>query len=132
MITFEEICALVTEQMQIIARADRRDALQGLLVRPRQEIRDWDYGTPGERYPYWVVAESLERGILLVHCDQGFGPAMPWGVLFTHDPENMTLGMDAQWNWYLEEAFVRSDLWPHGFFAGDAALLPPPQRFQAT
>ncbi len=74
MITFEEIRALVTEQMQIIARADRRDALQGVLVPPRQEVRDWDY-----------VAESSKHGTILVHCHQGFGPAMPWGGLFTKD-----------------------------------------------
>lgn len=130
MITLEQISALVAEQLQIIARADRRDALRRLLVPPRQETRDWDYGAPDERYPYWVVAESVDRGIMLVHCERGFGPDMPWGVLFTNDPEEVTLGMDAQWNWYLEEAFVRSGLWPDGLCAGDAILLPPERRFQ--
>jgi hypothetical protein len=132
MITLEQINALVSEQMRIIARVDRRDALERLLVPPRQEVRDWDYGLPGERYAYWVVAESVDRGIILAHCSQGFGPDMPWGFLFTNDPNGMTLGMDAQWSWYLEEAFVRSGLWPHGLSAGDAILLPPERRFQTT
>jgi len=130
MLTLEQISALVAEQMRMIVRDDRRNALQSLLVPPRQEIRDWDYGAPAERYPYWVVAESAEPGIILVYCEQGFGPAMPWGFLFTNDPDDVTLGMDTQWSWYLEEAFVRSGLWPHGLCAGDAILLPPERRFQ--
>jgi hypothetical protein len=130
--TLEQLRALVAEQMRIIAHPGRRDALQRLLVSPRREDREWDYGTPGERYPYWVVAESVERGILLVYCEQGFGPGIPWGFLFTRDPKNTTMGMDSQWNWYLEEAFVRSGLWPDGICDGDAILLPPEQRFHRT
>lgn len=81
-----------------------------LLVPPRQEEREWDYGQPGERYPYWVVAEAPERGIMLVYCEHGFGPGMPWGFLFTDQPEFPTLGMDSQWDWYLDEAFIQSGL----------------------
>lgn len=132
MVTLEQVNRLTAEQIQIIDRADRRDALKRLLVSPRQEIRDWDYGAPGERYPYWVVAESIAGGTILVYCDQGFGPSMPWGFLLTNDPDEVTLGMDAQWNWYLEEAFIRSGLWPHGLVAGDAILLPPERRFPIT
>ena len=132
MVTLEQLNRLIADQIQMIDRADRRNALKRLLVSPRQEIRDWDYGAPGERYPYWVVAESIESATILVYCEQGFGPRMPWGFLLTNDPDEVTLGMDAQWNWYLEEAFVRSGLWPHGLFAGDAILLPPEERFRIT
>jgi hypothetical protein len=69
---------------------------------------------------------------MLVYCDQGFGPGIPWGFLFTRDPMSTTMGMDSQWNWYLEEAFVRSGLWPDGFCDGDAILLSPEQRFHRT
>ena len=90
------------------------------------------YGEPGERYPYWVVAESIERGIILVHCAQGFGPEFPWGFLITGAPtsaERTTLGMDSQWNWYLEEAFVRSGLWPGRLARNEPIHLPPAERF---
>ena len=107
----QRVKVLVAEQMAMIGDAARREALRALLLpEPRLEERAWDYGAPGERYPYWVVAEAPERGTILVYCEQGFGPEFPWGVLSTGGPEHSTLGMDAQWNWYLEEAFVRSGL----------------------
>jgi hypothetical protein len=81
------------------------------LVEPRVETRAWDYGTTGEQFPFWIVAESATRATILVYCEQGFGPEQPWGFLFTDDPDYRSLGMDSQWCWYLEEAFVRSGLW---------------------
>jgi hypothetical protein len=108
----------VARELATVRDVARRDALRAmLLAEPRQEERDWSYGAPGERFPYWVVAEAPERGIILVYCEQGFGPEFPWGFLFIDAPGDVTrygrtLGMDAQWSWYLEEAFVRSGLWP--------------------
>jgi len=99
-------------------------------VPPRVEEREWDYGWAGQRYAYWVVAEA--RGIVLVYAEEGFGPEFPWGVLFTGNPES--LGNDAQWNWYLEEAFVRSGLWTGSTKPGmeEAYHLSPEQRFGRT
>lgn len=128
-----EVMALVAEQVEMIADTRRRDALRSLLLpEPRREVRDWDYGASGVRYPYWVVAESVERGIILVHCSEGFGPEFPWGFLFTGAPANaerMTLGMDSQWSWYLEEAFVRSGPWPGRTSQIEPFDLPPSERF---
>jgi hypothetical protein len=129
MVGREEIAALVAEQVALIEDPDRRDLLLRLLVEPRVETREWDYGAPGERFPYWVVAESPGDGVLLVYCEQGFGPGMPWGWLFTDDPEFGTLGMDAQWEWYLEAALIRSRLW-RGWWAHDEpSQRPPEERF---
>src|SRR5690242_14119509 len=70
----EQVKALVAEQMAMIQDPARREALRTLLLpEPRQEERAWDYGAPGEHYPYWVVAEAPERGLLFVYCEQGFG-----------------------------------------------------------
>ena len=102
--------ALVAEQLGIIKDSDRRAALERLLVPPRQGEREWDYGRPGERYPYWVVAEAREQGIILVYCEHGFGPSSPWGFLFTDEPGVTSLGMDSQWDVYLDEAFITSGL----------------------
>ena len=116
MTTSRQVQRLVEEQVAAVPGAARRDALRALLLaEPRREERDWDYGDAGERFPYWVVAESPERRIILVYCDQGFGPESPWGFLRTDapgetTPEGTTLGMDAQWSSCLEEAFVRSGL----------------------
>jgi hypothetical protein len=130
----QQVKALVAEQLAMIEDAARADALCALLLpEPRLEVRAWDYGAPDERYPYWVVAEARERSILLVYCEQGFGPEFPWGFLFIeNDPRAESLGMDAQWNWYLEEAFVRSGLWPGRLGPDELLHLPPEQRFGSS
>jgi hypothetical protein len=127
----ERIKLLVAEQLALVEDPPRRAALAALLVEPRVEERDWDYGEPGVRYPYWVVAEAPARGLILVYSACGFGPEFPWGYLITDEPEFDSLGMDAQWNWYLEEAFVRSRLWNGPVKPGyeEAFHLAPRERF---
>jgi hypothetical protein len=131
----DRVRALLAGQLATVTDPGRLAALRTLLLaEPRREERDWDYGEPGERYPYWVVAEAPDRRIMLVYCEQGFGPEFPWGVLFNDPsgqaaPEELTLGMDAQWNWYLEEAFVRSGLWPGRLGLDEPLHLPPEERF---
>ena len=130
MISLSEIEARVSRELSIIEDTARREALRSLLCPPRIEVRDWDYGREGERYAYWVVAESVEHGILFAHCEEGFGPEFPWGFL-PMGAEFSSLGMDAQWCWYLEEAFVRSGLWSGPMKPGfeEAFHEPPEVRF---
>jgi hypothetical protein len=128
----ERVQALVARELALVTDPPRRAALERLLVAPRQEERDWDYGAPGERYPYLVVAEAPAEGVVLVYCERGFGPEFPWGFLFTDDPESASLGMDAQWNWYLEEAFIRSGLWKGELHPYESWRLSPEQRFPSA
>jgi hypothetical protein len=123
------IQALVDAQLALIEDSERREALAKLLVPPRQEERDWDYGVEGEQHPYWVVAEAPARGVILVYCEHGFGPEEPWGFLFTDEPEFTSLGMDSQWGLYLEEAFVFAGLWKGKTSMSDAFHKSPEQRF---
>jgi len=125
----ERVQALVAQELALVTEPARRAALERLLVAPRHEERDWDYGVPGERYPYWVVAEAPAQGVLLVYCERGFGPEFPWGFLFTDEPEFTSLGMDSQWHWYLEEAFVQSGLWQGELRPDEPWHLSPEQRF---
>ena len=123
---------LLTMQLGLIEDPLRRSALESILVTPREEHRDWDYGLPDQRFPYWVVAEEPSRHIILVYCGHGFGPRFPWGFLFTDEPNFVTLGMDSQWCWYLEEAFVRSGLWTGSVKPGteEAFHIPPEGRLR--
>ena len=131
MTTFAQIRDLVREQIAMVSDSARRRALEALVLdEPRLEERPWDYGKPGEHLPYWVVAEEPGRGIILVYCDEGFGPEFPWGFLFTGDARWSSLGMDSQWAWYLEEAFVRAGLWPDGLGDDEVLHLPPEERFR--
>ena len=129
MISSEAIKALVAEQLDLIEMPERRAALEALLVEPRLEEGEWEYGELDERYPIWVVAEAPGKRILLVWCDQGFGPSFPWGFLDKRDSGLTSLGMDAQWCWYLEEAFMRAALWPGEEFEDEKWHLPPEERF---
>jgi hypothetical protein len=131
MITREDVKTLVARELGLIEDATRREALRSLLVEPRVEVRSWDYGAPGQSYAYWVVAEAPTRNIILAYCENGFGPEFPWGVLDVNNPQFMSLGNDAQWNWYLEEAFVRAGLWTGPVKPGlqEAFHLSPEERF---
>lgn len=130
MLDIERVKALVRDQLCLIENDERKIALQALLVEPRLEDGGWEYGSPGERYPYWVVAEEPLARVILVYCEQGFGPEFPWGFLFTNDDQEKTLGMDSQWNWYLEEAFIRAGLWAGETFRNEPWHLPPEIRFK--
>ncbi len=126
----DHISDLVAAELALIEDHLRVESLKTFLVIPRQEERDWDYGVPDTRYAYWVVAEVRDRGILLVYCEHGFGPEMPWGFLFANKPQAKTLGMDSQWCWYLEEAFIRSGLWDGPVKEDEEWNLSPEERFQ--
>jgi hypothetical protein len=123
------IRTLVARELALVRDVERRAALEALLVEPRMEERDWDYGLPGERYPVWVVAEKPDEAALLVYCEHGFGPGMPWGFLTDH-PTFASLGMDSQWGWYLEEAFVRSGLAKGPARPRERFDFPPEMRFR--
>lgn|GEM_PF-2782955 len=130
MIGPEEIAARVAKEVALVRNPERRDLLLRLLVEPRREGRAWEYGAPGERYPYWVVAEAPDEGLILVYCEEGFGPEFPWGFLDTDGPFRDSLGMDSQWDWYLEAALCRSGLWRGPWALGERSRLPPAVRFR--
>lgn len=127
----QQIDSLIARELAIMTDRRRRDALHSILVEPRLEEREWDYGRPGDRFHYWVVAEARDEGIILVYCEHGFGPESPWGFLFTDARNSYTLGMDSQWDWYLEGAFVTAGLWAGEVRRNEAFLLPPEQRFRS-
>ena len=59
MVDRDHVQHLVAEQLAIFHDPTRRAAfVPYLLAEPRLEEREWDYGEPGERYPYWVIAEA--------------------------------------------------------------------------
>lgn len=110
MIERDSLQWLVEEELARIRDPARRAALHSILIEPRMEVREWDYGDEGERFPYWIVAEEPAKGIILVYCEHGFGPESPWGFLFTCEPELDTLGMDSHWAAHLGEAFLHAGL----------------------
>jgi hypothetical protein len=105
-----DIDTLVAEQFARISQPDVVKSLRPLLVKPRCEQRPWDYGTPDQTYPCWIVAEHRPSNTAIAFCESGFGPSCPWGLLFLNGP-HLNMGMDSQWFISLEEAFRDSMAW---------------------
>jgi hypothetical protein len=111
--TAKEIHALVEGEL---AHLDpiRQDALRSLLTTPRMQLRDWEYGSPGQQFECWIVGEVPDCDMQLAYCEEGFGPTDPWGVVAR---STCSIGMDSQWYETLEEvcsAFLEEWLQPKG------------------
>jgi len=92
-----------------------------LLVSPRCEARDWEYGPDGQTYPCWIILEHPPSNSCIAYCDEGFGPQSPWGLLFLRG-EHLSMGMDSGWFTTLEDAF-------RGSMACD---FPPPPGYEVA
>ena len=102
-----EITRLVKDELESITDGRLRDAISRLLVEPRCELRSWDYGPEGVRYPCWMVLEHPTSNTGIAFCENGFGPMDPWGLLFLSG-QHLSMGMDSQWYSSLEDAFRQS------------------------
>jgi hypothetical protein len=88
--------------------------VRSLLVEPRLELRDWDYGEPGQQYPCWIVLDdSAGSDTGIAYCESGFGPKCPWGLLFLEASTSEAaryngMGMDSGWYASFLGAFFES------------------------
>ena len=110
-ISVSEVAALVEAQVAGVADPKAIALIRSLLVRPRCELRPWDYGAPGTEYPCWIVAEHVASQTGIAYCEQGFGPRCPWGLLWLSG-EHLSMGMDCSWFSSLEDAVRDSFAWP--------------------
>jgi hypothetical protein len=93
----DSVIALVEDEL---AKLDDRRVvghIRGLLVTPELQMRAWDYGAPNTSYPCWLVLAHKASNTGIAYSEFGFGPAMPWGLLFLHGAEHMSMGMDSGW-----------------------------------
>ncbi len=86
------------------------ELIRTLRVEPYVVERDWDYGDPGKQYPCWTVFEHRPSNTGVAYCEQGFGPAYPWGLVFLSG-SYMNIGMDSGWFATLEDAVRGSMAW---------------------
>lgn len=89
--------ALVENELSTIEDQRVINHIRGLLVPPEPQMRAWDYGAPGETYPCWIVLQEKSSNTAIAYCESGFGPGMPWGLLFLEGDEHMSMGMDSGW-----------------------------------
>ena len=92
--------------------------VRDLLVEPCPVERDWDYGAAGQKFVCWTVLERPPSGTGVAYCEEGFGPAHPWGLVVLGGPHT-SMGMDSAWYASLEDAVRESRAWdgenPAGF-----------------
>ena len=108
--TPKQMHEVVTKALSLIDDASLRDCLAPLMVPPRCEMREWDYGASGERFACWVVLEHQASNTCIAYCEHGFGPADPWGLPPLSDPQPI-IGPDSAWFSRLEDAFRQSAAW---------------------
>lgn len=99
----DDIESLTTAELGRIRDPARRARAAAILITPRVQSIEWDYGVPGERLDCWMVGMRSDGRVAVVYCDLGFGPERPWGFVF---PDDDSVGMASQWHASLEEALA--------------------------
>jgi hypothetical protein len=95
-VTAASVIALVEAELSALNNSRVIDHIRGLLVPPELQMRAWDYGSPGEAYPCWLVLADPSSNTGIAYCESGFGPTMPWGLLFLRG-KRTSMGMDSGW-----------------------------------
>jgi hypothetical protein len=106
----KEITAIVERELAGIRDARLAERIRQLLVTPYPVEREWDYGTPDERFTCWTVLEHQPSNSGIAFCSQGFSPSYPWGIVFVSG-QRMSIGMDDRWFASLEDAMRESAAW---------------------
>ena len=105
----ETISALLDLELSSLSDSRVVTHIRSLLVRPKCQVRSWDYGQPGEAFPCWLVLEHSASNTAIAYCEHGFGPRTPWGLLFLTG-EHMSMGMDSGWFEHFPEAYFDSQV----------------------
>jgi hypothetical protein len=100
--------ALIESELKLLADGPMLARIRKLLVEPQVSMRDWDYGEPGQKFPCWTVLKHGASNTGIVYCEQGFGPKMPWGLVWLGGSKPQTMGPDSSWFFSFLEAFQDS------------------------
>jgi hypothetical protein len=73
---------------------------RGLLIHPRRHLREWDYGSPGQQFECWLIAELPGGTHGIVYSDDGH---TGWGLVRL---DYLWFGPDSYWFSEIEDAFV--------------------------
>ena len=117
-LTTANVSAMVETELSRISCPQTAALIRSLLVPPRCELRPWDYGLPDASYPCWIVAEHVPSKSAIAYCEEGFGPKLPWGLLWSSG-DRLNMGMDCGWFASLEDAAKDSFAWPESGPAPD-------------
>jgi hypothetical protein len=90
------LSVLIEGELSAVKDPEVTNHIRGHLVAPEPQMRDWEYGESGEAYPCWLVLADKSSNMAIAYCESGFGPDMPWGLLF-QEGKHMSMGADSGW-----------------------------------
>jgi hypothetical protein len=92
-----DVAALIRDDMRALDDARVVAHVSALFVAPPRPLRlAWPYGAVGEAFDAFLVLDHPRSGTGIAYCRQGFGPAHPWGLIFT-DRGPPSTGPDDGW-----------------------------------
>jgi hypothetical protein len=104
-----DVSELIRDDMRALSDARVVVYLSSLLVTPpRQLLLGWDYGPTGEAFEGFLVLYHPSSDTAIAYCQQGFGPAAPWGLIRIKQGSPPSMGMDSGWFPRFLDAFFDS------------------------
>ncbi|MGR4865611.1 hypothetical protein [Caulobacter sp. LARHSG274] len=104
--------SLIERELEVVADPRVLTAIRALMVEPTPVMRGWDYGEPDQQFECWTVLDDTQGSeTVIVYCEEGFGPSMPWGLVSAGTDDKgapASMGMDCGWFPTLLEAFYDS------------------------
>jgi len=90
----EQIAALIEKEIVGIQDEAVIAWLADHLIDPRSIELLWEYGN-NEAHTAWIVADTLQRNVVVAFCQGGHGAyGDPWGLIFS---DGKHFGMDCAW-----------------------------------
>jgi len=104
----ERLKKLIDDELKNVGDARVVDHVRNFLVEPKTSLRDWDYGTPDEKYLCWIVLVG-GSDTAIAYCEDGFGPRCPWGLVSASGGNRRnSMGMDSGWFPTFMDAYFES------------------------
>lgn len=103
------VAALVRDDMRALHDARVMEHVTSLLVAPPRPLRlAWTYGAAGEAFDGFLLLDHPRSGTGIAYCRHGFGPATPWGLIFTGRESPPSTGMSDGWYPRFLDAYFES------------------------
>ena len=108
--TSDEIVALIQNDMRTVNDVRVSRYITSLLITPPlRQLLSWDYGLPKDAFDGFLALDHPKSGTGIAYCEQGFGPAAPWGLISTRRDElPPSMGTSDGWFPRFLDAFFES------------------------
>ncbi len=113
-----DLAALIRYEMRALHDTRVVAHVTALMVAPpRPLVLAWPYGEVGVVFDGFLVLDHSRSGTGIAYCLHGFGPAAPWGLIFTNRESPPSTGTSDGWYPRFLDAYFESkapadlDIW---------------------